>query len=1162
MRQRFDQADQFDTTEALERLRDALAVLERHVEHAIGAPRGTAPPRERDIAAIRARQGTLDRARRADGTHAQGLRRDIGRLRDDVGRQIKASAGGFDALRDEIRSGRPGGASVDAPGQGTLAWRPGSSTLDGLRSDVEQLKTEVTALAREDSVRDLNDRWSAIERDIARLPHELASRDDMTAMTGRFDALQRTMAALPRSAQLDTLERHLHALAGAVEQVARQSAAAGPPPLEELEARLDEISRAVAAIPGADPSTANANALERMEARIASLAVQIDDYARSHAPVDYDARFAELADRIDRLGAGCAPGAVSGEAMDSLNARIDVMADVLENLVRSEGLSGDQARLASAEMEERLASIDTQLRQTGQIAERSVQQVVRSVDDRMADIARRIDAGRQAEPGAPSIAQFEHRLDEIAAMLASGAAARPPADIAALEAQLADIAASLAPERTAPVDEETIWTAARTAAEEVAARVAAPDEPRMPDTLGQLTDDLRALETLARDTDGRNAKTFEAIHDTLLQVVDHLSSLEEKVRQGLLTAPVAAPSPSGRLDAPPATAVEPMRIDETPPLAADLDGHASAEQASRGAASPAEAAVEAALHALGEMRQESDRPAALAAAGGRGLFRSVAKRLPLGRSRGAGAPGEPDADRTGTDGLGPPVIDDQPIEPFGEKLALADIMARVRTQRPSANPASGAGASASDVGKSDFIAAARRAAQAAAADASIMANGHDGESAGASGSMGSLLSRRRKPIVMATGAILLAIMAIPLVRGLLGPAPQGVAVDTMPPPAITEKQPAGAPVADGQTSVANAPEPAREAPRQATAASEPSAAIANGAVEEAAASVDVDAPPDPDADTGTRTDAGADPLEARPAGFDDVPDRIGPIVLREAAAGGDARALYVVADRIATEAGNDAGALAQAFKWYERSAQRGFAPAQYRLGGFFEKGFGTARDLTAAKTWYQLAAEQGNASAMHNLAVLFASDTEGAPDFDSAARWFLRAAELGVRDSQFNLGILSAKGQGLPLDLGQSYKWFALAARSGDEDAAAKRDDIAGAMRPEQLEQARGEAALWTAEPADPAVNAVNVPDAWRTDAIRTAQAPALSDEEMRRAVANIQAILNDQGYDAGPVDGVMGDRTRNAIVAFQRDNGLSATGDVDQALVEKLLAIADREGR
>ena len=85
---------------------------------------------------------------------------------------------------------------------------------------------------------------------------------------------------------------------------------------------------------------------------------------------------------------------------------------------------------------------------------------------------------------------------------------------------------------------------------------------------------------------------------------------------------------------------------------------------------------------------------------------------------------------------------------------------------------------------------------------------------------------------------------------------------------------------------------------------------------------------------------------------------------------------------------------------------------------------------------------------MHNLAVLFAMGADGAADNESAARWFTQAAELGVKDSQFNLGILAAKGVGMPQNLEESYKWFALVAKTGDKDAAAKRDEIAKALRP------------------------------------------------------------------------------------------------------------------
>ena len=50
-----------------------------------------------------------------------------------------------------------------------------------------------------------------------------------------------------------------------------------------------------------------------------------------------------------------------------------------------------------------------------------------------------------------------------------------------------------------------------------------------------------------------------------------------------------------------------------------------------------------------------------------------------------------------------------------------------------------------------------------------------------------------------------------------------------------------------------------------------------------------------------------------------------------------------------------------------------------------------------------------------------------------------------------------------------------------------------------------------------------------------------------------IQRRLNELGYKAGATDGLMGRGTRLAIQAFQRDNGLVATGVADQALLLQL---------
>ena len=54
-----------------------------------------------------------------------------------------------------------------------------------------------------------------------------------------------------------------------------------------------------------------------------------------------------------------------------------------------------------------------------------------------------------------------------------------------------------------------------------------------------------------------------------------------------------------------------------------------------------------------------------------------------------------------------------------------------------------------------------------------------------------------------------------------------------------------------------------------------------------------------------------------------------------------------------------------------------------------------------------------------------------------------------------------------------------------------------------------------------------------------------------------IQLGLKRQGYDPGPIDGLMGRRTANAIRAFQRDHGLAVNGMPSRTVYEMLSAAA-----
>jgi localization factor PodJL len=279
-----------------------------------------------------------------------------------------------------------------------------------------------------------------------------------------------------------------------------------------------------------------------------------------------------------------------------------------------------------------------------------------------------------------------------------------------------------------------------------------------------------------------------------------------------------------------------------------------------------------------------------------------------------------------------------------------------------------------------------------------------------------------------------------------------------------------------------------------------------------------------------------------------IPDTVQPKSLADAASGGDALALFEIGARYSDGRNGMTVDQKQAASWYQLAADKGFAPAQYRLGSMYEKGNGVERDIAKAKGFYEQAANQGNASAMHNLAVLYASGALGQQDYATAASWFTKAANLGITDSQFNLAILCARGNGVPADLEESYKWFAIAAKGGDKDAAQKRDEVAKAMKPDQLERARAKADLWKAEPVDHRTNAIDIPDEWAGTGAKTASV------DMKKAVRNIQAILNNNGFDAGVPDGEMGAKTVTAIKNFQKSVGQEPDGKVTDATVKALL--------
>ncbi|WP_117195289.1 peptidoglycan-binding protein [Rhizobium terrae] len=1109
---------------------------------------------------------------------SEGVAREMNALRSEI-RSIRSVAED-QRFNDDLR----GDLARLADGISQLGYQA-TPEAAGLRAEFEELRAVMDGLAREDSVRRMESRWQGLE-DRMHDVDPAAMRDELVSLAYRIDDIKNQLGEMSDNPVIRALEQKLITVASAMEQLGSRMQPSNDVLIAEqfatLDQRLDEISRAIAAGSRASAAASiDQSFLQRLEGRIGALADQIDmiSHSAQHRldPTEaLSSRIEALTGRIEELADEQAAMRLE-ERLEQLSVMLEQaqrpqhqadLSDYLADISRKiDGLEQGAVNDALAERLDYLARRIEEMDFSPRVQPAIDQQAFDRIEDRLGDIAARLDEASAAPRGDEgALRNLEDQIAHLSVLIS-----QPQSGGGALPADFDNRMTAI--ENYMATSDEYIIEAARQAAEAVVEAYSrnmaggAPAATTDLAALSALADDLRHLEDLTRGSEERTHQTFEALHGTLVQIADRLDGMEERFA-------VAAQAEPQRLRAEPEWQ-EPRRAAPAMPAAAQL-AVASPEEVMQDELAKArwdDAAVTtfgtrekpAQIEAdMPEMRHadvaDAHVPAKAQAAAKPSLLTELSRRFLPG--------GKGEAARTGRAVVDPtPSIDPSDVLPADHENDLIEpgsgapdvkkILERVRASQAAGEFDNDR---ASGTARADYIAAARRAAKAAAQEADPSqgaAPAKDLRKAAkpAPGKgLSAKLSQYRRPILMAVGAVLLALMAMPLAKTLTSGA-------KAPPPA---------------------PAARIEAPAQPTAAAKMGGTQQLSTIENQAATDgvngDIASPstkpasePRQVANTSHLTDprpAAGQPSTMEPAGTPAkpqdnfvaapkaaapapiaIPAGIEPKSLADAAAAGDPNALFEIGARF-TEGRGVKSDLSEAANWYKLAADRGLAPAQYRLANLFEKGTGVQRDLSKAMTYYKQAANAGNASAMHNLAVLYASGAAGQPDYASAVTWFGKAADLGVADSQFNLAILYARGNGVKQDLEESYKWFAVAAKDGDKDAAQKRDEVANAMRKEQLEGARAKVDLWKVQPLDPKANSVNLPDEWASGKPLTT-----ASVDMEKAIRNVQAILNKAGFDAGQPDGKMGAKTVTAIKAFQTSVGQEPTGKINDALVKELLA-------
>lgn len=224
--------------------------------------------------------------------------------------------------------------------------------------------------------------------------------------------------------------------------------------------------------------------------------------------------------------------------------------------------------------------------------------------------------------------------------------------------------------------------------------------------------------------------------------------------------------------------------------------------------------------------------------------------------------------------------------------------------------------------------------------------------------------------------------------------------------------------------------------------------------------------------------------------------------------------------------------MPEALQWFRRAAVQGYAAAQYNLGIHYLLGKGVPQNDEEAARWISQAAERGIPLAQYQLGLLF-NQGRGVPRSNAiAARWFREVAIKGDPEAQYQLGLLFSQGRGITQDNVEAYVWFSLAAAQGYDEANVRQDAVAALMTPIERSAAQARA---------------------RVQQLRQRVASPPARTASPQLIAEIQLMLRNLGHNPGPIDGVVGQRTIDAIRKYQESVGLQVNGVVSERLLTHL---------
>jgi localization factor PodJL len=881
--------------------------------------------------------------------------------------------------------------------------------------------------------------FSALERHLLKITSQIESlqRPDNTEQAintfrGELAEIRNAITeAMPRRA-IESIENEIRSLHRRIDET-RSNGTDGQV-LSGIEHALSDIKQVLRTLTPAEQLTGYDEAIRNLGAKLDLILRANDDPSTVR----------QLEGAIAALR-GIVSNVASNEALARLSDDVQLLSSKVDQVNRSSG-NGDSFVVLEQRIAALTAALETRERPQPSESSEHLEAAIRALSDRF-------DRMQVGNDSASTFAHLEQRVSYLLERIETASDPRN-GNFSRVEDGLHDILRHL--ER-----QQATYSAL------AESRSSAPADSGMVDIVKRELSDIRFSQA---ETNRSTQDSLEAVHNALGHVVDRLSMIEGDLRTVRTAPPAAAPQP---MPMPMAAPMEPAPMAREPRQQAQQPKYdPKPELPNPAAAQAAQAAFVAAPREFHAAAPAAPPPMAMAP--------QVTAPLP---PRAISEILEPHTAPPRA-ALAPELPPDHPLEPGtrpGARAATPSERIAASESAISEIPA----APKEPVSSSSFIAAARRAAQAAAAQPEKPARG---AKAGADRSKdkskdgGSTITSKIRSLLVGASVVVIVLGTFKMAMNLLDggsstPSPQAMensspAPAPQAPPPVENKPATPEQVTPSMTSPTPIGRQSRNNDAPAPAGSGSSASVE---IPPAAAP----SPPSSDVTGALSGTSRAKLAMIQVPPSEKLPDGIGGPSLRTAAMKGDANAAYELGVRFAEGKGVAAN-YDEAAKWYDRAAQAGVVPATFRLGTLYEKGLGVKKDADVARRYYTQAAERGNAKAMHNLAVLDADGGGRGANYKSAAQWFRKAADRGVADSQFNLAILYARGIGVEQNLAESYKWFTLAAAQGDADAAGKRDDVAKRLDPQSLAAAKLAIQTFSAEPQpDDAVNVTTPAGGW-----------------------------------------------------------------------------------